>query len=51
MKFGDFVKVKSLESPQGFRENLGRQSGTDFSLAAGPAQTKVYATEGWRFRT
>ncbi|RYY71863.1 MAG: NADH:flavin oxidoreductase, partial [Comamonadaceae bacterium] len=24
MKFGDFVKVKSLESPQGFRENLER---------------------------
>ena len=24
MKFGDFVKVKSLESPQGFRENLQR---------------------------
>ena len=24
MKFGDFVKVKSLESPQGFRDNLGR---------------------------
>lgn len=24
MKFGDFVKVKSLESPAGFRENLAR---------------------------
>ena len=24
MKFGDFVKVKSLSSPEGFKENLAR---------------------------
>ena len=39
MKFGDFVKVKSLQSPQGFKENLlrlGLPMPCDDVLESGP---------------
>ena len=40
MKFGDFAKIKSLQTPAGFRENLqrlGLAMPCDDVVASGPA--------------